>query len=462
MVAPRSPPGVPPDVPGIGNDDANWPYDVADWTFGPAGAAAVGSSQVTCATPSAANQQCASWEQRIVRYASGWNVSGATISSAVASPSPAGQGSITSRTGNKLTWLVDIQYQFTPTVSGFAIVNPALSPAPAPLAPEASFRSTVLTALAGPAMAAPMAAVANSGTTDIDPAELALYQTLGGFTAGSRFRSFVFTTGTVYGVPHSVPGDVDNSGCTDQADLTQILQSDVWLQQAPAFDPNQAVQHTTLADLNADGWVNQLDLNMVLDNWGAGCTILPQPPLGGYVAIPYAPSGLAATPSVSQVSLTWLPSSMATSYEVLRSTTSGSGFVTLASGLTATSYTDTAVTAGTTYYYEVTATDSQGTSAASAEISAVVAAAPPPMPCANPATWTNGQAGSFNTTGAVCGRVAGTIHGWGCANFEGRKLAVDDEPVTCGETPVPAPWSDGYTYFSVTAGTYAYASIYWW
>ena len=75
-------------------------------------------------------------------------------------------------------------------------------------------------------------------------------------------------------------------------------------------------------------------MNIVLDNWGAGCNPLPQPPQGGYVAIPYVPTGLAATPGASEVSLVWTASQSAASYSVLRSTTSGSGFVSIASGLT--------------------------------------------------------------------------------------------------------------------------------
>jgi hypothetical protein len=245
--------------------------------------------------------------------------------------------------------------------------------------------------------------------------------------------------------------------CTDQADLDQILQSDVWLQQA--ILPNQ---HAILADLNADGWVGTADLNIVLNNWGAGCTNPPQPPQGGYVAIPYVPTGLAATPSDGQLTLTWNASQSATSYNVLRSTTSGSGFVAVASSLSATTFTDTGLTDGTTYYYEVSATDSQGTSAASAQVSATPSAAPPSTPCANPETLTGGQSGSFNTTGPVCARIAAPINGWGCSSFDERTISVDGTPVTCDEMPLPAPWSDGYYYFSVSAGEYAWAGLYWW
>jgi hypothetical protein len=403
----------------------------------------------------------ASWEQRVVRTVTEWygppapSLSNLAVDVDAPWNPPTGTGSTcaTNATQNNVVWIENIQYQFN-TVTAALVALPGSAPHTAE--PAMFFQSA-----AGSPSIASMASLATpmvAGGPDIDPTELAFFQALGGSSPLARFRQYVFTPGTTaYGVPHAVPGDVDNSGCTDQADLDEILQSDVWLQQA--VPPLQiAIQ----ADLNADGWVNQVDLKIVLDNWGAGCNPLPQPPQGGYVAIPYVPTGLAATPGSAEVSLVWTASSMATGYSVLRSTTSGSGFVSIASGLTATSYTDATVTNGTTYYYEVTATDSQGTSAASSQVSATPEAAPPPAPCANPVTWTNGQTGNFNTTGPVCGRIAGAIDGWGCSNFAGRTIKVDNTVVTCGQTPLPAAWSDGYHYFAISAGKYSYASLNWW
>ena len=70
-----------------------------------------------------------------------------------------------------------------------------------------------------------------------------------------------------------------------------------------------------------------------------------------------------------------------------------------------------------------------------------------------------GQSGNFNTTGAVCFTVSGTIHGWGCSNAEGRTVTVNGTVVPCGRMPLPG--SAPYT-FSFTAGTYPWASFYWW
>ncbi len=90
---------------------------------------------------------------------------------------------------------------------------------------------------------------------------------------------------------------------------------------------------------------------------------------GGLVTIPAAPAALLASGSSKVITLRWLPSFDATAYDVLRSTTSGSGYTVIASDLPADkpSYVDTTPTAGTTYYYVVQAKNSAGTSGNSPE-----------------------------------------------------------------------------------------------
>jgi hypothetical protein len=82
-----------------------------------------------------------------------------------------------------------------------------------------------------------------------------------------------------------------------------------------------------------------------------------------------APAGLTASGGLAQVSLSWSAVSGATGYTVLRSTVSGGPYTPV--GTTSnTSFTDSAVADGTTYYYVVEATNAGGTSAASNEASA--------------------------------------------------------------------------------------------
>ncbi|MBV9848933.1 MAG: hypothetical protein JO250_04515 [Armatimonadetes bacterium] len=97
-------------------------------------------------------------------------------------------------------------------------------------------------------------------------------------------------------------------------------------------------------------------------------------------AAPPAPSGLSAMGVNAQVSLAWSAVSGATGYSVKRATVSGGPYMTLSTpgAVIGTSYTDTGVANGTTYYYIVTATNSVGEGNASNEASAtpIVAVGP--------------------------------------------------------------------------------------
>jgi endoglucanase len=104
----------------------------------------------------------------------------------------------------------------------------------------------------------------------------------------------------------------------------------------------------------------------------AGCTV------------PSTPTGLTATTaSSSQINLSWMASSSTcgVTYNVFRSTTSGftpSSSNQITSGVTATTYSNTGLTASTTYYYLVEGTNSSGTSAASNQANATTSASSGP------------------------------------------------------------------------------------
>jgi hypothetical protein len=90
---------------------------------------------------------------------------------------------------------------------------------------------------------------------------------------------------------------------------------------------------------------------------------------GSTNAPPAAPTGLSATTGNGQVALSWTASSGATSYNVKRSTTSGGPYTTVASPTT-TSYVNTGLANGTTYYYVVSAVNTSGESPNSSQVSA--------------------------------------------------------------------------------------------
>jgi fibronectin type 3 domain-containing protein len=92
------------------------------------------------------------------------------------------------------------------------------------------------------------------------------------------------------------------------------------------------------------------------------------------VAPPAAPSGLTASPGNAQVILSWTASAGATSYHVKRGTASG-GTYTQVAAPTVTTFTDTGLADGTTFYYVVSAVNAAGESANSSQASATPAAA---------------------------------------------------------------------------------------
>src|ERR1700737_2418599 len=86
-------------------------------------------------------------------------------------------------------------------------------------------------------------------------------------------------------------------------------------------------------------------------------------------SVPAPPSDLSATAGDAAVTLKWTASSGATGYNVKRATTSGGPYTQIAAP-TSTSYSDTSLTNGTTYYYVVSAVNSMGESPNSAQVTA--------------------------------------------------------------------------------------------
>lgn len=92
-------------------------------------------------------------------------------------------------------------------------------------------------------------------------------------------------------------------------------------------------------------------------------------------AVPAVPTGLAATPGNAQVVLTWNVSSGASNYRVKRAPVSTGPFAEVGSNTT-TTYTDTGLVNGSTYYYVVSAVNAAGESANSAFASATLLSPP--------------------------------------------------------------------------------------
>jgi hypothetical protein len=112
---------------------------------------------------------------------------------------------------------------------------------------------------------------------------------------------------------------------------------------------------------------------------------------GSGTSAPAAPAGVTTTPGDGQVALTWGVTDGATSYSVSRSTTDGGPYAAIATP-TMASYTDTAVTNDTAYFYVVSSVNSSGTSSHSAQVSVTPT---------KPASGTGGTGGTGGGTGGT-------------------------------------------------------------
>ncbi len=114
------------------------------------------------------------------------------------------------------------------------------------------------------------------------------------------------------------------------------------------------------------------------------------------VLTPAAPAAVLASPGDGVVPLRWQSSFGATSYTVKRATSSGGAYATIASGITASRYTDTTAPNGKTCYYVVSATNSAGTSGNSPEDTATPRAPMWNVTFGGTATATVGAEGAGN------------------------------------------------------------------
>jgi fibronectin type 3 domain-containing protein len=153
------------------------------------------------------------------------------------------------------------------------------------------------------------------------------------------------------------------------------------------------------------------------------------------MSVPAVPAGLAAAPGNAQVMLSWMASSGATGYNVQRSTTTG-GPYTQISTPTVTNFTDTGLTNGTKYFYVVSASNSVGQSANSAQVSATPTLPPPASPTGLAATAGNAQVSlTWNASS-------------GATSYHVKRSTS-----TGAETQISAPASNSFTDTGLANGT---------
>ena len=112
--------------------------------------------------------------------------------------------------------------------------------------------------------------------------------------------------------------------------------------------------------------------------------------LMNFSPLPSSLAGLVALGGDTQVNLSWSASLGATTYNVKRATAGAGPYATIGNPVVA-SYTDTAVTNGTLYYYVVSAISSGGEGADSAPVNVTPGGTPPPAPSSLVATAGSNQ-----------------------------------------------------------------------
>jgi hypothetical protein len=150
---------------------------------------------------------------------------------------------------------------------------------------------------------------------------------------------------------------------------------------------------------------------------------LPPPPSGGDPLA--APIGFTAAASSGAISLQWTAEAAATGYNVLRSTSASGPFTQInGSAIATTSYADSSVTPGTTYYYQLVATDGSGDVSTAATASATVPTS------SDPIAFGGRTAGSYTDDlgHKVVLRIAGP--GTGVATFVNGNLTPDSIALT--------------------------------
>ncbi|MGI0088110.1 MAG: fibronectin type III domain-containing protein [Nitrosotalea sp.] len=178
--------------------------------------------------------------------------------------------------------------------------------------------------------------------------------------------------------------------------------------------------------------------------------------------VPSAPQNLQATAGNSQISLSWTApasngGSAITSYNVYRGTTAGAESSTPIASTSSTTYNDTGLTNGQTYYYTVKAVNSVGTSPASNEASAT-----PKDPATIPSPPTSLTATAVSSSQINLSWTAPSNNGG--SPITGYKIERSADGSTSWSTIVPNTGTTGTTYSDTglvasTAYTYRVSAI---
>ncbi len=178
--------------------------------------------------------------------------------------------------------------------------------------------------------------------------------------------------------------------------------------------------------------------------------------VNGPVAVP---TGVSATAGNAQVVLSWSPAAGAAGYNVQSSTTEGGPYTTIAMPTT-TSYTNTGLANGTTYYYVVSATNGVNVSSNSIEVSATPVFSHVNLALNQPVTVSSTQGGGNYAGGNA---VDGNLTTRWSSSFSDPQWIYVDLGATYNITEVVFYWNTSYAtsfLLQVSSNTVSWTTIY--
>jgi autotransporter-associated beta strand protein len=231
-----------------------------------------------------------------------------------------------------------------------------------------------------------VSAMANTGTnyadTSLPTGTTYYYRVIANNADGNSPNSNTAHTSTQAAQPPATPGGLIATGVdTNEINLTWIDNSG----NEDGFNLERSTNggnYSSLAVLAA-GTTSYADTNLPAGTtyyyrvqsfrscWGNSAYSTPANAATLLPPAPVTPVGLVAVPGNGKINLSWLAASGASSYNLKRSTNSGSE--TLLVNTTGTAYTNTGLANGTTYYYVVSSVNAGGEGNNSTEVSATPA-----------------------------------------------------------------------------------------
>jgi fibronectin type 3 domain-containing protein len=160
---------------------------------------------------------------------------------------------------------------------------------------------------------------------------------------------------------------------------------------------------------------------------------------------PAAPTGVTASGGTNQTTISWPAVSGATSYNIYWSTTSGAGIGGTKIAGVSSPFVHTSLSAGTTYYYVVTAQNGVGESSASNQASASTNAPPPAVPAAPTGVSATGGANQVTVAwSAVSGATSYNLY-WSTSS--GLTTATGTKITSAASPYVQTGLAAGTTYY---------------